>query len=250
MPFIPLDLLDTNFQSRPICLRARPPQADFSMLARAITLPFKTDLTETVKKVNSLADLDIEEIKHKFKYKAMILNLFGPVVKDYRETPRAEILEKIFEIHKKMILCLLPEKNQPIPEDLLKMGISVAHSIVPKNDPRCYETISNIHIQGRNTQTTPIPKSEHLVVGSNYLTDLSCKKTGMDYLYVKPQRGIESKSFDLLRSYAEKIVYFHDYLLQIKKNIYPGHEKQINTTYSNPYTTPYCRGQNALKRLK
>ena len=250
MSLLPLDLIDSDFDSHPIIIRPKPPQIDACMLERAITLPFQPNLTENAQPLNSLAELNVDEITHKYKYRAAILNLFGPVVKDYREKPRPEIIEKVREIHQKMLLCLLPQRNQPIPEDLIKMGIPIAYSVSTSTNPRCYETISDIYLQNRNPHTGGLHANEHLVIGSNYLTDLSCRDTGMDYLYVTPQRGIESKGFDLLRSYAEKVVSFHDFLRRLKNNTFPPREKQINTSYINPYTTPYCRGQNALKRLK
>ncbi len=217
MPLIPLYLVEENINPRPICTRANKPEVTGPMILEAATLPFRPDRSKYFRKADSLLNLDIDDIRHRCGFNAMLLNLFGPVLTEYRGEPDPALVAKLREIHQKLLLCLIPENGSPLPKSIAALGIPVAYGFTPQSDARCYTAISNIHIQTRHNKTHSIEPERHLVVGSNFLTDVKCREAGMKYLHVKPKPGIESGFYRLLRNYGEKVADLHHYLRLLRQ---------------------------------
>lgn len=201
MPLIPLDLVDSQISQSPILSRPNPPRLTFPMIENAIRLPFNCKNTLTFRRLDNLADLDVSDIRRVFK--AMILNIYGPVLTNYKSKIDDPVLEKIREINKKMGVCLIPDPGQRLPEELMRLGIPIAHEVVPKPDPRCYKTASQIYLGG-------VKPHQCVVVGSNFLTDATLPDDEMHYIHIKPKSGSESFSYRLFRDYGDMVSKMQD----------------------------------------
>lgn len=218
MSLLPLYLAEENFDPCPVAQRARPPRLTGAMVKEALTLPLRIDRTKTVQNANNITELNIDEIRHKMGYRALLLNIFGPVLTDYEREPDPAVLNKVKEMHKKMLLCLIPENNQPAPRSLTALGIPIAYGFTPHADARCYTAISSIFVQTRHNKTTMLEAEKHLVIGSNYLTDVNCRDADMHYLHINPAEGVESRTYRLLRKYGDQIARIHHAVRKLRQN--------------------------------
>ena len=172
---------------------------------RVITLPFTPRETKTLKKYNSVTEIDPEEIRHYVE--AIAFDINGVLTPHEKREITPEIISFLEETRKRLkAVCFY--SNSPLHKDFFAgLPIPVAKHVPAKPDPTGFEVVRKLYL--KNT-----PAHLCAMVGDNYATDGGCRSAGWKYIHISPLQGNESSAHKLTRAYASSVAKFHDALFQ------------------------------------